>query len=161
MFAAPQHRPRVEDKSMAAKLPEQFFDFDISKYLADFKVPGVDVETIVASQRKNIEALTLANKLAYEGLQNVVKRQVEILRQTIDEVAQVGKDFAEPGSPQDKAAKQADFAKDAFERALGNARELAEIVTKANSEAFELLNKRFTQSLEEARDTFVQVAGKK
>ena len=64
---------------MAAKQSEQFFDFDVSKYLGDFKVPGVDVETIVANQRKNIEALTQANKMAFEGLQNVVKRQVEIL----------------------------------------------------------------------------------
>ncbi|MBI3446539.1 MAG: phasin family protein [Magnetospirillum sp.] len=145
---------------MAGKQADQFFDFDVSKYLGDFKVPGVDVETIVANQRKNIDALTQANKLAFEGLQNVVKRQVEILRQTMDEVAQVSKDFAEPGNPQDKAAKQAEFAKDAFERALSNARELAEMITKANSEAFELLNKRFTQSFDEAREVFVK-AGKK
>jgi phasin family protein len=145
---------------MAAKQTEQFFDFDVSKYLGDFKVPGVDVETIVANQRKNIEALTQANKLAFEGLQNVVKRQVEILRQTMDEVAQVSKDFSEPGTAQDKAAKQAEFAKDAFERALANARELAEMIAKANSEAFDLLNKRFTQSLDEAREVFTK-AGKK
>ncbi len=145
---------------MAAKQTEQFFDFDVSKYLGDFKVPGVDVETLVANQRKNIEALTQANKLAFEGLQNVVKRQVEILRQAMDEVAQVSKDFSEPGSPQDKAAKQAEYAKDAFERALSNGRELAEMVAKANTEAFDLLNKRFTQSLDEARELF-QKASKK
>jgi len=145
---------------MAAKQSEPLFDFDISKYLGDFKVPGVDVEAIVAHQRKNIEALTQANKLAFEGLQNVVKRQVEILRQAMDEVALVSKDFVEPGTPQDKAAKQAGFAKDAFERTLSNARELSEMIAKANSEAFDLLNKRFTQSLDEAREAFVAV-GKK
>ncbi|MBC7906604.1 MAG: phasin family protein [Rhodospirillaceae bacterium] len=133
---------------------DQFFDFDISKYLGDFKVPGVDVDTLVTSQRKNIEALTQANKLAYDGLQAVVKRQVEILRQTVDEVAQVAKDISEPGSPQDKAAKQTEIAKDAFERSLGNMRELAEMIAKANSEAFDLLNKRFTQNLDEVRDLF-------
>ena len=135
---------------------DQFFDFDISKYLGDFKVPGVDVDTLVTSQRKNIEALTQANKLAYDGLQAVVKRQVEIIRQTVDEVAQVTKDIAEPGTPQDKAAKQAELAKDAFERTLSNMRELSEMVAKANNEAFELLNKRFTQNLEEIRDAFLK-----
>jgi len=145
---------------MAAKQTEQLFDFDVSKYLGDFKVPGVDVETIVANQRKNIEALTQANKLAFEGLQSVVKRQVEILRQAIDEVAQVAKDFSEPGEIQDKAAKQAAFAKDAFERAVANARELAELIAKSNAEAFELLNKRFTQSLDEARELFQKTAKK-
>jgi phasin family protein len=146
---------------MATKQTDTLFDFDVSKYLGDFKVPGVDVETIVASQRKNIEALTQANKLAFEGLQNVVKRQVEILRQSFDEIARLSKEFSEPGSPQDKAARQAEIAKDSFERVLSNARELTELVTKANNEAFELLNKRFSQSLEEARDAFVKAADKK
>lgn len=142
---------------MATKQPvEQFFDFDISKYLGDFKVPGMDVDSLVSSQRKNIEALTQANKLAYDGLQAVVKRQVEILRQTVDEVAQVTKDIAEPGNPQDKAAKQTELAKEAFERSLSNLRELSEMIAKANNEAFELLNKRFTQTLDEVRDAFLK-----
>lgn len=139
---------------------DQFFDFDISKYLGDFKVPGVDVDTLVTSQRKNIEALTQANKLAYDGLQAVVKRQVEILRQTVDEVAQATKEISEPGTAQDKAAKQAEVAKDAFERSLSNFRELSEMIAKANNEAFELLNKRFTQNLDEIRDAFLKIAKK-
>lgn len=145
---------------MATKQADQLFDFDISKYLGDFKVPGVDFETLVSSQRKNIDALTQANKLAYEGLQAVVKRQGEILRQTMDEVAQISKEITEPGSPQDKVAKQADVFKEAFERSLANLRELSEMITKANSEAFELLNKRFTQNLEEVRDAVLKVAKK-
>ncbi|AVM74963.1 phasin family protein [Magnetospirillum gryphiswaldense] len=145
---------------MASKQAEQLFDFDISKYMGDFKVPGVDVETLVGSQRKNIEALTQANKLAYDGLQAVLKRQVEILRQTMDEVAVVSKDIAEPGNPQDKAAKQAELAKEAFERSLSNMRELAEMIAKANNEAFELLNRRFTQNLDEMRDVFVKASKK-
>ena len=145
---------------MASKQAEQLFDFDISKFVGDFKVPGVDVETLVGSQRKNIEALTQANKLAYDGLQAVLKRQVEILRQTMDEVALVSKDIAEPGNPQEKAAKQAELAKEAFERSLSNMRELAEMIAKANNEAFELLNKRFTQNLDELRDVFVKASKK-
>lgn len=148
---------------MASKQqPDQFFDFDVAKYMGDFKVPGVDVETFVSSQKKNIEALTQANKLAYDGLQAVLKRQAEILRQTVDEVAQVTKDLTEPGTPQDKAAKQAEITKDAFERSLSNMRELAEMIANANSEAFDLLNKRFTQNLDEVRDAFLKGAsGKK
>ncbi len=146
---------------MASKQqPEQLFDFDITKYMGDFKVPGVDVESLVSSQRRNIEALTQANRLAYEGLQAVLKRQAEILRQTMDEVTQVSKDIAEPGTPQDKAAKQTELAKDAFERSLSNMRELAEMIAKANNEAFDLLNKRFTQNLDEMREAFVKTVKK-
>jgi phasin family protein len=135
---------------------DQFFDFDVSKYLGEFKVPGVDVDTLLSSQRKNIEALTQANRLAYDGFQAVAKRQAEILRQTVDEVAQITKEIAEPGSPQDKVAKQTEVAKEAFERSLSNLRELSEMVAKANNEAFDLLNKRFTQNLDEIRDAVLK-----
>lgn len=145
---------------MASKQTEQLFDFDISKFVGEFKVPGVDVEALVGSQRKNIDALTQANKLAYEGLQAVLKRQVEILRHTMDEVAQVSKDIVEPGNPQEKAAKQTEVAKEAFERSLANMRELAEMIAKANDEAFDLLNRRFSQNLDELREAFLK-AGKK
>jgi phasin family protein len=150
----------LEGTTMAKQPAEQLFDFDISKYLGDFKVPGIDVDTIIANQRKNIEAVSQANRLAYDGLQAVVKRQIEILRQTLDEVALASKEITEPGTAQDKAAKQTELAKDAFERSLSNIRELSEMVAKANSEAFDLLNKRFTQSLDEVREAFLK-AGRK
>jgi len=147
---------------MATKQAPQAFDFDISKfdvskYLGDFKVPGVDVENLVTSQRKNIEALTQANKLAFEGVQALFKRQVEIARQAIEESATVARQLVEAGTPQEKAVRQTELTKEAFEQALANARELSEIVAKSNSEAFELLNKRFFQILDELKDGIAKV----
>ncbi|HTH16758.1 MAG TPA: TIGR01841 family phasin [Magnetospirillum sp.] len=48
------------------------------------------------------------------------------------------------------------MAKEAFERALSNMRELSEMVSKANNEAFDLLNKRFAQNLDEMRELFLK-----
>ena len=135
-----------------AKQPENPMEFDISKFVGEFKIPGLDIETLVSSQRKNIEALTQANKLAFEGVQAMFKRQVEIVRQALEESATVAKELVEAGTPQDKAIRQTELAKDAFERALANSRELSEIIAKSNSEAFELLNRRFTQVLDEIKD---------
>ncbi|MGE5505758.1 MAG: phasin family protein [Actinomycetota bacterium] len=146
---------------MAKQPADQIFDFDVTKYLAEFKVPGLDVDSFVSSQRRNIEALTKANRLAYDGLQAVMKRQTEILRQTMDEVAQAGKEMSEPGTAHDKAARQAELAKDAFERALSNMREMSEMVAKANSEAFDLLNNRFSQVMDEMREALLKSGGPK
>ncbi len=87
--------------------------------------------------------------MAYEGVQALVKRQVEIARQAIEESAAVARQLVEAGTPQEKAVRQTELTKDAFEQALSNARELSEIVAKSNSEAFETLNKRFFQILDE------------
>ena len=128
-----------------------FLDFDISKALGDFKVPGLDVDAILASQRKNIEAVTAANQLAIEGLQAVLRRQAEILRASVEESSNYVNQVVAAGTPEEKAAKQAELAKAAFEKALANARELAELVAKSNSEAAEILSKRVSESLDEVK----------
>jgi phasin family protein len=137
---------------MAAKQAPSNIEFDVTKMIGEFKVPGVDIETLVASQRKNIEALTQANKLAFEGLQAMFKRQVEIARQSIEESTAVARQLVDNGTPQEKAVRQTELTKEAFEQALANSRELSEIIAKSNAEAFELLNKRFFAILDEIKD---------
>lgn len=127
--------------------------FDVTKALSDFRVPGLDVEAVASSQRKNIEALTQANQLAVEGIQSVLRRQVEITRQTFDDFSQLLRESVQPaGSPEDRLAKNAEFSKSILEKGIANARELTEIVTKANTEAFNVINKRVSEGLEEVRD---------
>jgi phasin family protein len=127
--------------------------FDVSKVMADFRLPGVDLEAVAASQRKNIEALTQANQLAVEGVQAVVRRQVEIARQAMESFSTMFADFVQPtGSPEDRLAKQAELSKQALEKGVSNARELTELLTKANTEAFNVINKRVTESFDEVRD---------
>ena len=129
---------------------------DVSKLISEFKLPGVDVESVLASQQKNIQALTAANQLALEGFQAVVRRQSEIVRQTMEQTSSMMSELMAAGSPEDKVAKQADLVKLAFEKALSNARELAELVAKSNSEAADVINKRVSESLEEVKALIAQ-----
>ncbi len=127
--------------------------FDVTKVMGDFRVPGIDVEAAVASQRKNIEALTQANQLAVEGVQALMRRQVEITRQAMEDFSAMFRDFVQPNSsPEDRIVKHAEYSKLAIEKSLSNAKELTELVTKANTEAFNVINKRVTESFDEVRD---------
>ena len=114
-------------------------------------MPGVDMDAVVASQRKNVEALTSANRVAFEGVQAVAKRQAEILQETMTEVSGAIDQLSKAGSPQEAAARQADLAKEAFEKALSNMRELAEMVAKSNEEATQAINARISESLDEIK----------
>jgi phasin family protein len=145
---------------MMTKLPNPLFEMDVTKMLAEFKVPGVDLETVMSSQRKNIEALTKANQLAIEGLQTVARRQAEILRSGFDEASSMMREIMQVQSTEDRVTRQTEAAKKSVERALANARELAEIVTRANNEAFDVLKSRVGESLDEVRDA-VAKRGKK
>ena len=146
--------------------PQSFFDvskllkdFDPTKVVAEFsnalkqyKLSGVDLDSLVASQKKNLEALTSANRVAFEGLQAVAKRQAEILQETMNEASKAVDQLSKTGSPPEIAAKQAELTKSAFERALANMRELAEMVSKANQEATNTVNARISASLDEIKE---------
>ena len=118
---------------------QTFLDTDFSKAFAGFTLPGFDVEAVLASQRKNIEALTQANQLAVEGVQAVARRQAEIAREAIDEASTVLRDIAQPAAPEERIAKHAELLKQTFERGLATTRELALMLAKANTEAFDVV----------------------
>jgi phasin family protein len=122
--------------------PSEFFDF--TKLMAQFNLPGVDFNALVERERKNIEALTKANKIAFEGWQALVRKQSEILQETMAQTI--------ANARKENAAKiRADLAKQGFEKALGNMRELAEMAAKTQREAFEVMRKRAEENMEEIR----------
>jgi phasin family protein len=126
--------------------------FDMTKMLGDVKIPGFDMNAIMAAQRKNIEALTAANQAAVQGMQAVAQRQAEILSQAMNEVSSIAQQLAGSASnPQEMTTKQAELARKGFEQALANMRELAEMVSKSNTETFAIINKRVTESLQELK----------
>jgi phasin family protein len=131
---------------------QTFLDTDFSKAFAGFTLPGFDVEAVLASQRKNIEALTQANQLTVEGVQAVARRQAEIAREAIDEASAVLRDIAQPSAPEERIAKSAELLKQTFERGLANTRELTLMLAKANTEAFDVVAKRVAAGFEEIRD---------
>jgi len=135
-----------------AEFKNPFLDMDVQKMMGEFKVPNVDVDAVVAAQKKNIEALTSANQLAVEGMQAVARRQAEILRQTAEEVQKNIQSFMDNSAPDAKVAKGTELTKSAFEKAISNMKELSEMVTKSNAEAFDVINKRVAESLDEIRD---------
>ena len=136
---------------MATAQSYPFFDTDFTKLFGEFRVPGFDVETILAAQRRNIEAVTAANQLVIEGIQALLKREAEILRQTIEESSIVLKGLMATGAPEEKLAQQADLLKTSFEKALANLRELAEMAAKSNTEAADVLTKRIGEGLTELK----------
>jgi len=129
------------EKGTAGETP--FFDF--TKLMSQFQLPGVDFATLVDRERKNIEALAKANRIALEGWQRLVRRQAEMLQETMKKVVA-------DASQQDAKKKRADLAKEGFEKALANMRELAEITTQSQKEAFDVVRKRIEENMEGIRN---------
>jgi phasin family protein len=124
---------------------------DFGKFAEQFNFAGIDSNAVIETHRKNLEAVTKANQMAFEGAQAVVERQVEIMRQSVEEAAKAVRELSQPGKPADKLVAQTEMVKDAYETALANLRELVELGVKSNTAAAEVLNHRFTDGLDELK----------
>jgi phasin family protein len=129
-----------------------FFDFDVTKIMSDFRFRPFDMEKWMACQRRNVEALAQANQLTVEAFQAVTRRQIEIARQTLEDVSALWRDLAHTGSTEDRIAKNAEYAKQMLEKSANNGREITQLATKAGTEAAEVLRKRACEGLDELRD---------
>jgi len=126
---------------------------DFRRMMAEWRIPSIDLEAMAQSQRKTIAAFTQANQMAMEGTQAWMRRNLELARESMDELQAMIGDMTKPSSSlEDRFARQAEFSKKAIEKGFANIRELAEIVTKTNSEALGVIGKRVTESLEEVKD---------
>jgi phasin family protein len=125
--------------------------FDVAKAFGDVRLPGLDVEAIVAIQRKNLEALTEANQLAVEGVRALAQRQAEIAQQAFAEASALFRAWTQPGAPEERLAKNADVAKQAFEKGFADVRELGELTAKASTDVFSVMARRVSESFDEAR----------
>ena len=150
-----------------------FFNMDITKIMTDFdtvkivdqltkaastfQVPQIDADSIIAAQRKNIEALTTANKAAVEGVQALAARQNEILQENLKEATKAVSELSKVDSPQDATVKQAELLKASFEKALSNMKDLTELVAQSNTEASASINARIFESLEEVKRQAVKI----
>ncbi len=120
--------------------------FDFAKLLGPYSLAGVDYSKILEREQKNIAALVEANKIAFEGWQVLIRKQSEIFQETMARtIANAGK--------QDIAKSRAELAKQGFEKALSDMREIATMTTKYQREAFDVVHKRFGEHMEELHDT--------
>ena len=136
-------------------------EIDLMRMLSEFRLPAMpDMEALASAQRRNLEALSAANRVALEGAQAVARRHMEILQQSMSEMSEAMRALSsgqEP--PQVRAAKQAEMLKTAYERAVANMKEIADLIQKSNGEALTLLNRRFAEAMEEVKTMMSKAGG--
>ena len=126
----------------------------------EMKMPNApDVDALMATHRRNLEVLAEANRLAMEGAQAMLKRQAELAQQAMGAFTEGLQQLATAEAPNAKAARQAKLMKEAYERTVRNAKEMADLISRANSEALNLLNRRIGEAMEEVEALLSKVGG--
>ena len=128
-----------------------FADFDFTKVAGDFKMPAVNVETVVETARKNFAVLTSANTAAVETMKTIAQRQGDMVRAAMEDLSKHGSEVLAAATVEEKAIKNIEFAKKAYETAIANAKEIGDMVGKSQTEAFDALNARVAELTEEVK----------
>jgi phasin family protein len=116
---------------------------DMTKTMQEFKVPGFDMAPIIESRSKDMKALVEANRAAYEAMQALVRKQTEMVTEAMQGI----QDSANAPDP----ARQTALVSDAYQKALADMKDLAEMARKAQIDAMAIITKRGTQSLAETQ----------
>ena len=126
-------------------------NLDVGELFKQFQIPGVDVSKLIEGQRENIQALQEANQTALQGWQNLMTRQTELMREAF-EAWQASVSDTVKSPPGEMAQKQLEHGQKAFEKALSNMRELAEMAIKSQTDAADVIRKRFEAGLKEIQN---------
>lgn len=115
---------------------------DLGKMLKGIKLPGIDIAAIVETQRKDMEALADANRLAYQGMKDLAERRNQMLKESLSQWQEAAKAATGP----DVLKRQAELARERVQTAMANVRELAEIEADARRKAWKVLRDRFLEN---------------
>jgi len=119
---------------------------DLTKTLEQFKVPGVDMSAFVAARREDVDALTAANKAAYEALQDLGRTQTEMLTHAMKGIQESAEGMVREGIKGVAPSKQAEVARVAWQKMLADIKELAELARKSQAQALAGLTETATES---------------
>jgi len=125
------------------------FKNDMFKNSADMFKPNLDFNQAFSSQRRNVEAVTEVCQVGAEFAQESFRASTETLRSNVETVLKNSKDVFSGSSPEASLAKQADLIRSIYENTLSSMREIAEMATKCGFEAFEVVNRRTSETMNE------------
>lgn len=128
-----------------------FTDFDFTKIAGEFKLPTVNVETVVETARKNFTAMTTANTAAVETMKAIAQRQGDMVRAAMEDFSKHGSEVLAAATVEEKAIKQIDFMKKSYETAFANTKEIADLYSKSQADAFAALSQRVAELTDEVK----------
>ena len=138
---------------MTEEAKQSFIDI-VRKFALDLGLPKIEVDKLVAAHQKNFEALTQTAQITAEGVKSVAAKQKEIIESAFQEALEMARAFKLAGDPKQMLAKQTEAVNRALDAAVGNTREIAERIQKANADAFKVVADRITESIAEIRQNF-------
>lgn len=114
------------------------------------KMPGMDLQSLMQSNQRNVEAMLAANQAAADAYKAFYEKQMEVYKEVMGEASKHAQSL-KAGSVTDMQAKQREIYEAAVQKALAIMSELATTTKQANEEAFKIIRARVDEALKDIR----------
>lgn len=119
------------------------------------KVPKIDYEALMIGHKKNIEALTDANKMATEVLKSIAQLQGQFVKQAFADINQAMQDVASKKDENaDKLSASADAMKQTFTKALEHAGQIGNVLKNSGNQIHARMKEHAEDSMAHAKEHF-------
>ena len=115
----------------------------------NFKIPTMDMNAIMDSYKKNLEILGLINKMSVEVCNGITKLQSAFIKQMMVDMSTI---FEKANKPADMMAKFNEVTRDTIVKAMGNSKEISDMLIATNNELTAAVTKRMKESMDEAKN---------
>ncbi|WP_426440337.1 phasin family protein [Bradyrhizobium genosp. P] len=122
----------------------------LRKFGTDLGLPKLNVDELLQTQRKNLDALGQSVKVAAQGAQTVAQKQREVLEAGLREAATLAREY-KPLKVHENLALQTEFARKVFEITVKGAQDSASTARQSTTEAVKIIQDRVKDSFEEFR----------
>ena len=116
-------------------------------------MPKVDREQILKSHRKNLEALSEAQKMAFEVIKNIAQLQAQFVRQTFEEMNESMREVIHNPTSREKLSAHVDTVKKSMSKAIDHHSNLSDILLKSNLDVYKLVQERFKDHADSLKKT--------
>jgi phasin family protein len=129
-------------------MAQDFIDM-MRKFGDQLQVPKLDLDQMIETHRKNLEALASSASAVTEGAQAMAQKQREIVEAGLREAQALAQELKAPSDL--NLARQTEFAKKVFDIAVQGAQETAQLTRMSTGDAVKILQDRMREGLEEIR----------
>ncbi|RZI45405.1 phasin family protein [Candidatus Finniella inopinata] len=107
------------------------------------KMPKIDHEAILSHHKKNLDALSDAQKMAVDVIKNIAQLQTQFMRQTFEEMQSSFKEVMQSPASKEKLKAHADNVKQSLFKAVDHHSNISDIVLKSHKDVYSLVQDRF------------------
>jgi len=111
-----------------------------------FKFPLFDLDAVLEAQKKTIEALVEAQRVAFEGYRAAGEKQAEAVKKALEDMNGATREILNGKTPEVNAQKQVEFVQNFARSGYETIREVSELTLKANRDAFAVIQKRWSET---------------